>query len=1066
MKVSKGSYTQKSFLSLKELGGSVSSTLAGSAANETTGLAQQQLSKTSLSQMKLESLAKGKGWEPLETYDLEELRDGFFDATYTASERVIDSEADSVINAKSSHSSSWTGAFFTEWSDVRQHYRSIFKFIVAYFLAVCVCVISPTRVWLGAQYCYFMPIAVLIHHPVRNLGVQLEITLQSVLGGALGLGVAAFWWYLFRASDIAAHHQGGLSFFSLAVAVYFSSWLGALFIRLSYLTLSFSIAVTFISTSRIVVSKDNLQWKEYWNFGIPYLCGILLSLVVCFIIDPHGGHSEIMQNFSSTLDDVKQLLIAFVDKQHCNDLATLQKAQQDVIKSIDMKLSEGYREFANQIKFTRFSDKSVKHLRNRLTLAISPLRAIPLDHRLFTTVQLQNFYKKVGDNVGSDVTGGNRTSMANSSAITPCLRTSQRGNVQFSTTDLCIGILTSTFSKSIFNLILELIINLDALQEAFKVFSKYRIQVEEVQKIQQHLEKVMLKLKHKIYKLDIKYKDFTKTNIFSKDFMNDTHTVDIFIFMRYLRQCAKQILSVTQIVVGLGDDLHWRLLLPTYPLHRGLIRLPRECALDQGAASVLTYFETKRDVDDALEMIYNTYTSKHKQINDQTQSPNVKRITRAIDHTDFSFHTTRNLFRYRLWLFTTVLFGSESKWAIKVSFIMVLLCLPAWLPKSHSWYGDYECWWAPLIFYILSNRRNFGTLTALRRRLWFGIVGIFFSWCANQAKHFGNPYAIVAISVLFSMPFSVNYFAHQGRKSSLLALVCFTALTLQSYGKVENLSSSQIWNDTWITGLSFLIGTFCSIPVNWVVWSFMARSELRLSISSLLAHLSQSYQIIADRYLYRDNNDDPTETTIALAHIREIRLSQSILAIKDLLKRARMEPIYIANFKPHIYEELIDHCQVVLEKVIEARRAGQHFQIWDQDSDTQTSRALLSLRRDSVASVIFIFYILSNCFRSKNKVPRYLPNPIYTRKKLFDILSKLEDMSPSADREQFKFSSFTNEKMSDSSKNINTDLDSEKTDWTDIYNISFTRTFTDISVELERIVLLAKEILGEEPYYG
>lgn len=148
--------------------------------------------------------------------------------------------------------------------------------------------------------------------------------------------------------------------------------------------------------------------------------------------------------------------------------------------------------------------------------------------------------------------------------------------------------------------------------------------------------------------------------------------------------------------------------------------------------------------------------------------------------------------------------------------------------------------------------------------------------------------------------------------------------------------------------------------------------------------------------------------------------------------------------------------------------SGQYFQVWDQDSDNEVTRALLSLRRDSVSSVIFVFYILSNCFRSKNKVPKYLPNPVFSRKKLYDFISKFENMRRG--RESHTTSaggmSSTPDKASSLSTTspVTSDTNNEKSYWTEVHGMAFARAFTDITQELQKVIELSKEILGEELY--
>lgn len=94
--------------------------------------------------------------------------------------------------------------------------------------------------------------------------------------------------------------------------------------------------------------------------------------------------------------------------------------------------------------------------------------------------------------------------------------------------------------------------------------------------------------------------------------MNDEESVDIFLFLRYLRNSARQLVTVIHDCQVLGENIHWRIALPSYPLSRALTRLPKQCVLDEGAGNVLHYFEAKRDVDEIFERVYNTYTSRHK----------------------------------------------------------------------------------------------------------------------------------------------------------------------------------------------------------------------------------------------------------------------------------------------------------------------------------------------------------------------------------------------------------------------------------------------------------------------
>ncbi|AGO10285.1 AaceriABL171Wp [[Ashbya] aceris (nom. inval.)] len=1051
MEVLKGSYKQTSFQSLKDLARSGSS--AAPLARPVKSLQTSPIgSWTSLSHLRLEKLAESSGWEELQDYGLEELRDGFFDASYSRPQRVAATEPPASAGPSAQPPLAARGKAF--WSRLRVHWKAAVKFSVAYLAAMFLCLVQPASNWIGEVYTSFLPVAVLIHHPVRTVGVQLEITAQSIVGLALGLGWSALWWYVCSVA-LVGRHEGSLLFVSLILSGLWSSWLAAAYGRLVYISVSFGITATFFATAMPPSEGSLPSWNYFWDQGMSYLFGLLLSLLVCVCLFPRFGHATIGREFASAANDLKHLLVYLVDTSYCNDIPTLLKAQENAVSAIDVRLSEGYREFANQLTITRFDGKLLEHLRNSLTIAASPLRSLPLGHGLLTNVELERFRR---EGLKSATENTAYVQEADEPSDDQGMRTKDSDNFgsTSATTELCSSIIREKFSETIFDLIMELINALNSLQVGLNNISESNIAASERADIKVNVLACLANLHDRIRCLDIKYKEFGRAGLFTSDLLLNPKSSDALVFLRYIRQCAKHMTKVLEVFLQINDSVHWRLIPPNYQWHRAINRLSHQCALDQGASYLWSYFQTKRDVDDAFEMIYNSYTSKHHEVSDLFDRRGIRPRIRAFDHKDFAVHSTSNPVRYKLWQLNNSLLGPESRWARKCTVVLIALCLPGWLPGSKIWYQRYHCWWAPITFLILSNRRNSSNWRALYKRLAGCFLGVFWAWCANQAKHYSNPFVIATFSVLFCVPLAFNYFAFNRRKSTLAALICFTVPALVT-SFLEEHTTSSIWKQTWITGVSLLIGTICSIPINWFIWTFTARSELSLAVSGLLMHLSQSYQIVAGRYLYRDTDDHPNDLTRSLASIREVRLSQSLLATRALVRSAVSEPNIVSEFRGYLFDELLDHFGILLERLIEARRLGQHFQVWDRDPNTETTRALLSLRRDNVACVIFIFYMLSNCFSSKSKVPKYLPNPIFVRKKLFDTFMKLtEDASARGT------SAHSSTPAAPQNAQSSSPTSAEQDHWDEVYAICFSRAFTDISVELQRIIDLAKEILGQE----
>ncbi|KAG0658380.1 hypothetical protein C6P45_002204 [Maudiozyma exigua] len=1087
-----GSYKKLSYLAQHQ---NDINSRAFSRRNQTSNLDSPQKSNISLSELKLNEMIADETWDELDDFHIEELRDGFFDATYTRPKRNIVPEES--FGKKYSNESLTIHNILSNilnlLKDIKnksiRDWKRLLKFFLAYFIAMIICVIHPSGKCIGHKYRYFLPISVVLHHPARNIGVQLEMTVESCIGLTFGLGWSSLAWYISTATGPTASHQGGILFQSLVMALWFSIWLKAYYNRLFYFCQSFGITILFTHTVDLVFHPSDLKWMLFRDFSLSYVFGIVLSLLICAVIFPTNGNAKMIQTLDDTVNSIKVFLMTLVDKENYNNIENISKAQKDMTNHLNVKLSLVYRDFLNQFTIFNFKSSNLKKLRDSLTIISSPLRVTPIQQKLFDNQVLDKLYseiddrkrniEKTGDTLDTDAI----PSEYNTGTYTPVTGV-HSPNMRYNDSlhqmeNFYLNILKKKFSRNTLHLILEMIVVIDKISILLQLYKSQRHNKDKINASKESLHKYKLKLQRMIYNVDTSYNNFIKSNLFSEEIIKEFDCVDIFLFIRYSRSSAKHLIEVLNQTINLDEDSRMRISSPKLSAFRTLHRLPDQCLMDQGLGKSLVYFETKKDVDEIFERSYNSYTSRHV----YNKKDNTFPSTRAIDHTDFNFHTTQNSARFKLWKFSKLLSGREMKWTLKCLFCIIFLCLPTWLPESYRWYQEYQCWWAPLIFFILNHNKPAGKLLYLGNRLLCGIIGMFWGWAACQARHFGSPYVICTFAGLICVPSAINQLLYKNSKTSNTTMICFTIISLEAFSKDPyTLRTSIIWKNCWTTSLSLIIGIIVSVAINWIFWSYRSRSELRLAMSYLLSHLSQSYQSIAERYLYRDLNDDPTELSIMFSHIREVRLTRNIEAIRQVLDRTRREPIFVSNFNGKKYERLIDACQNVFERMIEARVSGTYFEIWNQDLNSDVTRALLSLRRDSTSSVIYVFYILSNCFRSKNRIPRYLPSPISARRRLFDFMSQFSksiavtsptkiDPEDNLEKQLFKRlgkyqnneDQLLNDNCEVSSTEDSADLD-EEARWKDIYGVAFARSFTTVCESMEVLTQCCKDILGEEFY--
>ena len=1022
-------------------------------------MSQAYNARTSMSQLKLQELLQEQDVPStcINRFDLLEERDGFFDPIYTKPPTQGDARHMSVKHDSPRSFNKLIHAWIESLpKDVRtavlgilSNWRIVSKFTLAYFISILLCLIDKSGSWFG-NHREWLPISTIINHPVHSIGAQVELTVQSICGLAIGLGWGSLALYISTATQPTRNHQGGILAGSLVIGIFLMGWFKAYFIRFYYCLMTSGFVLIFLSTN-LFLSEATVVWHNCWDIAIPYLFGLLISLFVSFVYFPYLGLENMTKGLLNCMGDTKKLLLAFIEIDKDSDSEIIINLQKNLIHDM-LVLSETFREFLSGAKVSLFDDEDLKAIRNHINFVISPLRAIPVPTNIYANKDQEKFSSTEQTNV--DIS--ENQSPIFSGTITPIPRPRGMGPFKLNNDMVYMSIMNDAFNEPLFKLIHQMVATIDQIEHTIKTLGNLGDKTDLIVKLDERKGQ----LKTKVHQMDLAYRKFAKSEYFSRDLLNEEAVINIFLFVRYSRQAAVMILKLSDAITKTVERSHGRRVhLPNYPLRRALRRLPKQCLRDQGADSVYHYFETKIDVDDAFERIYNLNTSRNKQHHKSTST-----TIRAIDHHDFSFHSTKNPLRFKLWELISELNDTQAKYATKVSIVVLFLSLPSWLVVSWHWYYTYRCYWCPILVYYFISPRNSSTWANLKTRLMCWFMGCFWGWAANQAHHFKNSIVIGVFAILFCIPFSYGFLVEKHARSSFMGMLSFTIVALD-IKIIASESSASVWHHTWPVSLAILISIFTSVLTNWLIWPFSAKRELYKATYSLLQHIGQSYQSVSERYLYRDQDDDPTDLTLELANIREVRMSQSVEAVKILLAKAKTEYDVTHTFKPEIFEILLNCCDTILENIIEARMSGIYVKVWEQDEDEDTTQALLSHRRDSVTTVIYILYILSNAFLSRMPVPRYLPSSISIRKEMFDMI---------AEQENKRFHSYNPHRLNldDLSQRLTEVNTSEregaaysKTHWTEVHGMAFSRAFTSITEELENIIHLSKEILGEEDIF-
>jgi hypothetical protein len=74
----------------------------------------------------------------------------------------------------------------------------------------------------------------------------------------------------------------------------------------------------------------------------------------------------------------------------------------------------------------------------------------------------------------------------------------------------------------------------------------------------------------------------------------------------------------------------------------------------------------------------------------------------------------------------------------------------------------------------------------------------------------------------------------------------FTVVSLSAYNTDGRHSPAEI---AWSRGIAFVTGVIAAVVVNWIVWPFVARHELRKSLSYMLLNLGIAYRGVVARHV-------------------------------------------------------------------------------------------------------------------------------------------------------------------------------------------------------------------------
>ena len=530
--------------------------------------------------------------------------------------------------------------------------------------------------------------------------------------------------------------------------------------------------------------------------------------------------------------------------------------------------------------------------------------------------------------------------------------------------------------------------------------------------------------------------------------------VEIFLFVHPVRQAADKVQQLLSKVAEIRQkDRGWRVNLPTYPLIKSLDRVNAQVRHDRGGLTAGFYFRTKEQLEKTMADLQHTSyiprshsvaptEDRHGQMPDSDESKTQNDSAsgrRNRDHAAASY-------RYLVWRFVHRLQDFESRFAFKVALVTTLISIPAWLQQSRGWWNDSESWWAVVTVWMMMHPRVGGTFQDLATRSLCAALGAIWgglAWAAGS----GNPYVLAVFAALFMFPMLHRFTQSRHPRSGIVGCISFTVVSLGAYTDNAQPSITQF---AWTRGVAFIVGVVAALMTNWILWPFIARHELRKSLSTMMLHSAILYRSVVARYIYYTENHAPSPTDIQRSEMLEGRLREGLVRIRQLLELTRHEIRLRAPFDPVPYSALIDACERFFEHLVEVRQSSIYFQPFMLARGATAANALFEVRRDAVAVILFNLYTLACALRADQPVPRYLPSAAAARRRLLERMEAVEKEYHEMAMEEGLETGGGVEPRSGMGRR-----------WADVYQYAFSSALTDIVDELQQLQRWTKYICGE-----
>ncbi|KAI1374397.1 hypothetical protein F4677DRAFT_461454 [Hypoxylon crocopeplum] len=961
------------------------------------------------------------------SYGVAELRDGFFDAVFLQPEEVdfqdLMKQAELTLPYAFRKKDPLSVRNFLpkQWHEVKGVVRRVtttragirlLKSFLSFFIAFVLCLISPVQARLG-RYSYVMVISTILNHSGRTLGAQVDGTILTILGTATGLGWGAFGLWVSTATGTARVGYGGILAVFLFLYIFAIACLRSYYIRTYQAVICAGIAISY--TCLAEVSGTEVSWSKLLAYGIPWVLGQAISLVVCFAVVPDAGARPLAVALHQTFD----VMLDGLGLTRSESLRTRRRLTQTFVS-----ISQAYRDLVIDFSITLFDPKDVLALRNLIQGVIRALLSLHSETRLLDRPEDEPL---------------NRLRRDRSAFDEFVVEIDEKDHFPISDEERkLVKFVAGSLAEPTEKLILSMKSALQGCDAVLMEMCGHRQYLGPPENVSDDVPGALVKLRRRIIAFSNCQDNVLASDTLPPNYAESPEVVKLFAYCRPVHQAATAIEALLVKVNEMQQrkTKHLKFHPPSYPFWKTLHRSNAQVRHDRGGVTAGSYFKSFSDIAVIIQKIKSRDFQPLPRQNDKSteKDHDTSYATMTADELEDEWSMRKNHVRHQIWGLLHRLQGFETRFGLKTAAITSLLSIPAWLPQNHGWWDGYEVWWGVVMAWLIMGPRTGGNVQDLFTRSLCAVLGSLWAGLSYAAGD-GNPYVIAVFAVIFMLPMIYRYTLSTHPRSGLVGCISFTVVSLAEVAAQGRPSPATV---AATHGVAMVVGVVASIIVNWVLWPFVARHDLRKAVAAMMFYCSIVYRSIVSRYVYYEEGDEPTKEDIQASEILEGRLREGFgLTRHEIRLRAPFDPLP--------YSALIDACERFFEYIVTARQASLFYHPHFIRDNTEFAADLLGHRRDAIATILTNLYVLSGALRADRKVPKYLPSAAATRKQLLDRMRVLEAELAASGR-------------------LSADEKTEGKKWAQIYSHSYNESLTGCVEQLEELEKFTKAIVGEQGF--